>query len=98
VNSRLPKKDKLSFKEFLDIENKSDNLMEFIDGEIYLQASPNTTHQRVSRKLSTIFDMYFSEKECEHFVAPYDIILKNEKEIYKNKVIPDLSVYVINQD
>lgn len=88
----LPKENKLSFEEFLDIENRSDNPMEFIDGEIYLQASPSTIHQRVSRKLSTIFDMYFSDKECEPFVAPYDIILKSEKDILKNKVIPDLSV------
>lgn len=88
----LPKENKISFEQFLDIESKSDKLMEFINGEVYLQASPNTLHQRISRKLSTIFDVYFSDKECEPFTAPYDIILKSKKEMSKNKVIPDLSV------
>lgn len=88
----LPEKNKLSFEEFLNIESKSDAPMEFIDGEIYLQASPSTIHQRISRKMSTIFDIYFTSKECEPFTAPYDIILKNEKELSKSKVIPDLSV------
>jgi Uma2 family endonuclease len=88
----LPDKKKLSFEEFLELDNKNDNYMEFIYGEIYLQASPSTMHQRVSRKLSTIFDIYFRDKECEPFVAPYDIILKDKNKQSKNKVIPDLSV------
>ncbi|MCH3964407.1 MAG: Uma2 family endonuclease [Clostridium sp.] len=82
----------MSFEEFLDIESKSDKSIEFIDGGIYLQASPNTSHQRISRKISTIFDVYFSDKKCEPFTAPYDIILKSDKKTSKNKVIPDLSV------
>lgn len=88
----MPKENKITFEEFLDIESKSDKLMEFINGKVYLQASPNTFHQRISRKISTIFDVYFSNKEGEPFTAPYDIILKSEKETSKNKVIPDLSV------
>lgn len=88
----LPEEKGLSFEQFLEIDSKSDNLMEFIDGKIYLQASPSTTHQRISRRLSTIFDIYFSDKECEPFVAPYDIILKNDAKALKSKVIPDLSV------
>lgn len=88
----LPRENKLSFEAFLEMESKSDNFLEFIDGKIYLQASPSTIHQRISRKISTIFDIYFSDKECEPFVAPYDIILKNDDEMTQNKVIPDLSV------
>lgn len=88
----LPEEKGLSFEQFLEIDSKSDNLMEFIDGKIYLQASPSTTHQRISRRLSTIFDIYFNDKECESFVAPYDIILKNDAKALKSKVIPDLSV------
>ncbi|MBE6067090.1 MAG: Uma2 family endonuclease [Clostridium lundense] len=88
----LSQENKISFEEFLAIESKSDKFMEFIDGEVYLQASPSTAHQRISRKLSTMFDIYFSNKECEPFVAPYDIILRNDKEKLKNKVIPDLTV------
>jgi Uma2 family endonuclease len=88
----LPEKNKISFEEFLEIDMKSDELMEFIDGEIYLQASPSTIHQRISRKLSTVFDIYFRGKECEPFIAPFDIILANEKKRAKHKVIPDISI------
>lgn len=88
----LPEKKKISFEEFLELDMKSEELMEFIDGEIYLQASPSTIHQRISRKISTIFDIYFSGKDCEPFIAPFDIILSNEEMRYKNKVVPDISV------
>jgi Uma2 family endonuclease len=88
----LPEKNKISFEEFLEIDINSEELMEFIDGDVYLQASPNTTHQRISRKLSTIFDIYFSGKECEPFTAPFDIILASELKKSKSKVIPDISV------
>lgn len=88
----LPEKNKVSFEEFMEIDMKSDELMEFIDGEVYLQASPSTVHQRMSRKLSTLFDLYFIDKEYEPFTAPFDIILASERKRAKNKVIPDISV------
>lgn len=88
----LPEKKKISFEEFCEIDQNDKELMEFINGEIYLQASPSTTHQRISRKLSTIFDIYFSDKDCEPFIAPFDIILVNENKRSRNKVIPDISV------
>ncbi|WP_342590189.1 Uma2 family endonuclease [Clostridium muellerianum] len=83
--------DKITYSEFLELDKNSEQLMEFIDGDVYLQASPSTVHQRISRKLTTIFDLYFSGKTCEPFVAPFDIILP-VKTTDKNKVIPDLSV------
>jgi Uma2 family endonuclease len=82
---------KITYSEFLELDKNSEKLMEFIDGEVYLQASPSTRHQRISRKLTTIFDLYFSGKTCEPFVAPFDIILPI-KTTDQNKVIPDLSV------
>jgi len=88
----LPEEKKISFEEFLEIDSKSDELMEFIDGNIYLQASPSTIHQRISRKISTAFDIYFRDRECEPFTAPFDILLANEEKRVKNKVIPDISV------
>lgn len=88
----LPSEKKLNFENFLEIDNKSDSLMEFIDGDIYLQASPSTMHQRISRRISTIFDIYVNDKECGLFVASYDIILSSENEMSKSKIIPDLSV------
>lgn len=82
---------KITYSEFLEIDNKSEDSMEFIDGEVYLQASPSTGHQRILRKLTTAFDLYFKGKSCEPFIAPFDIVLPI-KTTDKNKVIPDLSV------
>jgi Uma2 family endonuclease len=82
---------KITYVEFLKLDKDGKELMEFIDGEVYLQASPSTGHQRISRKLTTVFDIYFSDKACEPFVAPFDIILP-VKTTDRNKVIPDLSV------
>lgn len=88
---------KTSYDEFLNIDNNNDEFLEFINGEVFNQASPSIQHQRVSRKLSTKFDLYFDEKNCEPFTAPIDIKLKNEKEEYTNKVIPDLVVICNNE-
>lgn len=82
---------KMSFDEFTELDKKNEELMEFIDGEVYLQASPSVVHQRISRRLTTIFDLYFTNKSCEPFIAPFDILLP-VKTSDSNKVIPDLSV------
>lgn len=41
---------KITYNEFLELDKNKEELLEFIDGEVYLQASPSTTHQRISRK------------------------------------------------
>ena len=82
---------KMSFFEFIEFDKNNKELMEFIDGEVYFQASPSVAHQRISRKLSTIFDLYFDNKSCEPFIAPFDIYLPI-KISDNSKVIPDLSV------
>ena len=82
----------ITFEEFLKLDSSDENLYEFIDGTIYNQASPSTTHQRTSGNLYYELRKYFENKPCEVFSAPFDIILKDETEQYKSKVIPDLSV------
>ena len=46
---------------------------EFIDGKIYYLDSPNTKHQRTSRRLMSRFDIYLQGKTCEAFQAPFDV-------------------------
>ncbi|MEG0296351.1 MAG: Uma2 family endonuclease [Clostridium sp.] len=70
----------------------SDELVELINGEIFMQASPSIKHQRISMKLSTKLSLYFDGKKCEPFAAPIDVILSNDEEVCENKVIPDLIV------
>lgn len=88
----LPKESKLSYKEFLDIEKESDECLEYIDGQVFNQASPSTMHQKISVNFTAEFKYFFKSKQCDIFHAPFDVILKNDKEEYINKVIPDISV------
>ncbi len=85
----LPNAQKITYEEFLKLD-KGDDLLEFIDGYIYSQASPSTRHQRILTNLSTEFGIYFKHKQCKHYLAPYDIVLKNNSET--NRVQPDISV------
>lgn len=82
----------ISYKEFLELDNSSDEYYEFIDGKVYNQASPSTMHQRISVNFTGIFRDFFKNKNCEIFHAPFDIQLKKENEKLENKVIPDIAV------
>ncbi|MCX7903418.1 MAG: Uma2 family endonuclease [Caloramator sp.] len=86
----LPELRRYSYEEFLEITK--DKWAEFIDGQIYLWASPSTEHQRVLGKIFAKFLEYFKEKECEPFVAPYDVIFENENSGEKHVVQPDITV------
>lgn len=82
----------ITYDEFVNIDNNTDELLEYIDGIIYNQASPSREHQIVALNIATEFNVFFKKKTCKPFIAPFDIILKNEKEEYPRKVIPDISI------
>ncbi len=66
----------VTYQEFLELTEKSDNRYEFIDGEVYQLASPGYTHQRMLKNLFKAFISYFdNQANCEPFVAPFDIEL-----------------------
>lgn len=71
---------------------------ELIDGQIYYQASPSKTHQRISGKLFTKISNYIDLKKgrCEIYPAPFDIFLLNKDDEYEC-FIPDISV-ICNPD
>jgi len=64
---------KVSYEEFMDIYEKSELRMEFIDGEIYLLASPSVTHQEILGNLNDIFRQFLKGKKCKVFFAPFDV-------------------------
>ena len=82
----------ITYEEFFDMDNNTNELLECIDGIIYNQASPSKQHQIVALNIATIFNIYFKNKSCKPFIAPFDIVLKNDKNEYSRKVIPDISV------
>ncbi|WP_100334116.1 type II toxin-antitoxin system prevent-host-death family antitoxin [Bacillus alkalisoli] len=80
-----------TYDEFLQIQQNSDERYEYIDGEIFLLASPKTAHQYSVTKLTVIFSNYFQDSTCTPIVAPYDIELRRTPE-QVSIVQPDLMV------
>lgn len=91
---------KVTYEEFLAIDNSDDNRYEYIDGRIYLLASPFYKHQKVSGELFGNLYNWFKGKECEPLTAPFDITLYKDKTKDKtniNIVQPDI-VVICDQD
>lgn len=82
---------KATYEEFLELSNASEDRFEYIDGEIYLMASPKTIHQQALGELHYVFASWFRGKDCRPMLAPYDITLKRNAENI-NIVQPDLMV------
>ncbi|QUI24555.1 type II toxin-antitoxin system Phd/YefM family antitoxin [Vallitalea pronyensis] len=82
---------KISYEDFLKISENSDDRFEYIDGEIYLLASPKVTHQNVLMELVGLFYNFFNGKPCQPAFAPFDITLKRNAENI-NIVQPDLMI------
>ena len=64
---------KVSYKEFMEIYEKSTLRMEFINGEIHLLASPSLLHQEIVGRLHLIFTEYIKQTTCRVFFAPFDV-------------------------
>lgn len=88
----LPEVKHITYDEFVFIDKNTNELLEYIDGIVYNQASPSKTHQIVALNIATEFNIFFKNKQCKPFIAPFDIILKNENHKYPKKVIPDISI------
>ncbi|WP_442598606.1 Uma2 family endonuclease [Neobacillus sp. D3-1R] len=88
----LYRNDRISVKEYMEIRESSDELLEYIDGYVYISPSPTIKHQRISGKLFMKLANFLKGKHCEVFHAPIDIELKNEKMEGTKIVIPDLSI------
>jgi prevent-host-death family protein len=82
---------KASYEEFRELSENSDERYEYIDGEIYLLASPKVVHQRILGELYMIFYNWFQGKTCRPMFAPFDITLKRNADNI-NIVQPDLMV------
>jgi prevent-host-death family protein len=82
---------KATYEEFLELQQNSDERYEYIDGEIYLLASPRTAHQIAITELLVIFYTFFQGSKCTPMVAPYDIELRRTPENI-NIVQPDIMI------
>mgnify|MGYP005861715421 CR=1 FL=1 len=82
---------KTSYEDFLKMKDASDKHYEFINGQIYLMASPSYTHQKIQSNLFLIFGNWFKGKNCTPLVSPFDITLTDHED-NKNVVQPDIVI------
>ncbi len=88
-------KQRISFAEYEDGVNTSDQRYELIKGEIYLLTSPSFRHQVVLREIFRNLVACFHNHTCQVLSAPFDIRLKGYAEKFSedpNVIQPDLVV------
>lgn len=83
---------RVSYEEFMEISEKSTLRMEYINGEIYLLGSPVVSHQQLLGRFYSIFDRFFTGKECKVFFAPFDVHLFKKDINVPDVMQPDLLV------
>jgi Uma2 family endonuclease len=88
----LPQEELVTIEEYYKIRENSDEIIEYIDGIVYMSPSPSTKHQRISSRLHAKLFNFLENTDCEVFHAPFDIELYNDKIKGEKIVIPDLSV------
>ncbi|NWO13154.1 Uma2 family endonuclease [Virgibacillus sp.] len=88
----LPNEELVSLKKFYQMREQTDQLLEYIDGVVYMSPSPSTVHQRLSMRLAAQLYNLLESGDCEVFSAPFDVKLSNENIPGDKVFIPDLSV------
>lgn len=83
---------KVSYEEFMEIYEKSDLRMEYINGEIVILSSPNTFHQDISGNMYMIFRDYLKGKKCKVFFAPFDVHFFKKDFMNPDVMQPDLLI------
>lgn len=83
---------KVSYEEFMEIYEKSELRMEYINGEIILLSSPSTFHQDISGNLYMLLRNYLKGKPCKAFYAPFDVHFFKKDFKYPDVMQPDLLI------
>jgi prevent-host-death family protein len=82
--------EKITYDDFLKLTEASENRYEYIDGKVYLLASPSYDHQRIIMEIINVLYNYFKGKKCRPLTAPFDVTLTIDNN--KNVVQPDIMV------
>lgn len=81
----------VSYEEFLELTEESEQRFELIDGIIYNLASPSYKHQHAVHELHGTFYNWFKGKKCVPLTSPFDVtFFKEENNI--SVVQPDIVV------
>lgn len=68
----------VSYEEFLELTEASDQRFELIDGVVYNLASPSYKHQHAVHELHGAFYIWFKGKSCTPLTSPYDVTFMKE--------------------
>lgn len=102
VREEAPKYDigskMVSYEEFLVISSKVEGRLEYINGEIIMQASPNIYHQQAVGNLHVMFKSFLKGKDCKVLLAPFDVTLYKDKLKTPDVIQPDLLVACDTKD
>jgi len=79
-----------TYEDYTRLVKDSKNRYEYINGVIYLLASPTHSHQLISSRINGAFYSWFRDKKCKPFYAPYDVNIQINDQ--KNTVQPDILV------
>lgn len=82
---------RMTYEEFMEFYENTEDRYEYIDGEAYLLASPKITHQQVLGNLYIMLHQWFAGKKCRPYLSPFDVTLKKGKNNI-NVVQPDILV------
>jgi Uma2 family endonuclease len=83
---QVVKNKKLTYQEYLVLEQTNDERYEYWQGEVFAMAGGTINHNRIGLKIATILLDYFEKKGCKVFAN--DVKLQLEKENYY--VYPDV--------
>lgn len=81
-----------SYEEFEAERKNTDQILEFIDGIIYMSPSPSIKHQEIASFLHGELYSALRNSKCKVFSAPTDVLFDNEKIDDRKRVVPDLFV------
>lgn len=67
--------DMVTYEEFLELTEASEQRYELIDGVVYNLAAPSFKHQKAVQEMLVSFYMWFKGKGCVPLTSPFDITL-----------------------
>lgn len=70
----------VTYEEFLELTEASEQRFELIDGVLYNLASPSWQHQHVVHELHGEMYNWFKGKNCTPLTSPFDVIFTKDKD------------------
>jgi len=68
--------DLLSYEEFRNIAQGTEQRLEFLNGELIVMEAPSKYHQEISGNLFMAFRLFLKGHPCKVFYAPFDVTLR----------------------